>query len=55
VRYLLGRYHIPMTNVIGHGMANGSPYFRDKPGWTNDHTDWQKPEVKLLRAKLSGH
>jgi N-acetylmuramoyl-L-alanine amidase len=55
VRYLMGRYQIPVKNVLGHGTANGSPYFRDKLGWTNDHTDWQLPEVKLLRARLSGH
>lgn len=51
-RWLMGRYHISLANVIGHGMANASPYFRDLKGWKNDHTDWQRPQIELLRAKL---
>ena len=52
VRWLMFRYHISLSNVIGHGMANDSPYYRDLKGWKNDHTDWGSPEVMLLRAKL---
>jgi len=52
VRWLMYRYDIPLQNVIGHGMANQSPYFKDLLGWTNDHTDWQRPEVMRFRAAL---
>jgi hypothetical protein len=52
VRWLMYRYHIPLKDVIGHGMANASPYFKDLLGWTNDHTDWQRPEVMRLRVLL---
>jgi len=52
VRWLMYRYHISLSNVIGHGMANDSTYYRDLKGWKNDHTDWSSPEVMLLRAKL---
>ena len=52
VRWLMYRYHISLSNVIGHGTANGSPYYRDLKGWKNDHTDWSKPQVQMLRARL---
>lgn len=52
VRWLMYRYHLPPTHVIGHAMANRSPYFKDLLGWTNDHTDWQRPQVLRLRALL---
>ena len=52
VRWLMYRYHIPLADVIGHGMANDSPYFKDLLGWTNDHADWQRPQVLRLRALL---
>ena len=40
VDYLRGRYEVKMRDVIGHAMANNSPYFKDLQGWRNDHTDW---------------
>lgn len=52
VRWLMSRYDIPLKDVIGHGMANDSPYFKDLLGWKNDHTDWQQPEVLRFRALL---
>jgi hypothetical protein len=52
VRWLQARYRIPTRNVIGHAMANQSPYFHDLEGWRNDHTDWQAEDVLALRAKL---
>jgi len=33
VRWLMYRDHIQLSNVIGHGMANDSPYYRDLKGW----------------------
>jgi hypothetical protein len=52
VRWLRWRFHIPLTDVIGHSMANDSPFFHDLEGWRNDHTDWQAEDVRQLRAML---
>jgi hypothetical protein len=52
VRWLQHRYGISTSNVIGHAMANDSPFFHDLQGWTNDHTDWQAEDVAQLRAML---
>jgi hypothetical protein len=52
VRWLQARYHIAKRNVIGHAMANDSPYFHDREGWRNDHTDWQREDVRELRRRL---
>lgn len=54
IRWLMYRDHITLSNVIGHGMANASPYYKDLKGWKNDHTDWSRPQVELLRAKVTG-
>jgi N-acetylmuramoyl-L-alanine amidase len=52
VRWLRARYGIAMKNVIGHAMANKSPYFKDREGWKNDHTDWQRKDVVTFRKRL---
>jgi N-acetylmuramoyl-L-alanine amidase-like protein len=52
VRWLQSRYGIANGNVIGHAMANDSPYFHDREGWRNDHSDWQAEDVRLLRRML---
>lgn len=52
VRWLMERYDIPLDNVIGHGMANDSPHYKDLKGWDNSHTDWSAPQIKLLREKV---
>ncbi len=52
VRWLKDRYRITNANVIGHAMVNDSPFFHDLEGWRNDHTDWQPPDVRELRAQL---
>jgi N-acetylmuramoyl-L-alanine amidase len=52
VRWLQDRYHIRTRNVIGHAMANDSPFFHDLEGWRNDHTDWQREDVLELRRRL---
>ena len=33
-------------------MANGDRYFKDLEGWTNDHTDWLKRDVREFRSRL---
>jgi hypothetical protein len=52
VRWLQARYGIATGDVIGHAMANDSPYFKDLQGWRNDHTDWLKKDVKTFRKRL---
>ena len=52
VRWLQERYSIPTGEVIGHSMANDDPHFKDLEGWTNDHTDWLKRDVKEFRHRL---
>jgi N-acetyl-anhydromuramyl-L-alanine amidase AmpD len=52
VRWLQNRYGIPTGEVIGHAMANDDPYFKDLQGWTNDHTDWLKRDVREFRDRL---
>jgi hypothetical protein len=52
VRWLQARYGIATNNVIGHAMANDSPFFHDLEGWRNDHTDWQPDDVRALRRLL---
>ena len=52
VAWLKQRYGIKMRNIIGHAMANDSPYFKDLEGWRNDHTDWLRSDVKKFRHRL---
>jgi beta-N-acetylhexosaminidase len=52
VAWLKHRYGIKMRNIIGHAMANDSPYFKDLEGWRNDHTDWLRSDVKKFRHRL---
>jgi hypothetical protein len=54
VRWLMYRYDITLDNVIGHGMANDSSYYKDLKGWDNSHTDWSAPQIRLLRQKVRG-
>jgi len=52
VAWLQDRYGIATGEVIGHSMANDSPYFEDLQGWRNDHTDWLRGDVKEFRKRL---
>jgi len=52
VGWLKERYDIKMKNVIGHAMANDSPFFKDLEGWRNDHTDWLRSDVAKFRHRL---
>lgn len=42
-----------MKDVIGHSMANDSPYFKDLEGWRNDHVDWLRGDVRKLRELVA--
>jgi hypothetical protein len=50
--WLKQRLGIKMRNIIGHAMANDSPYFKDLEGWRNDHTDWLRSDVRKFRHRL---
>jgi len=52
VRWLQWRYHIKVQNVTGHGIANKSPYFKDRLHWRNTHVDWLGPAVSRFRVML---
>jgi hypothetical protein len=52
VAYLRDYFHIRPKNIIGHSMANNSPFFKDNEGWTNTHTDWLWRDVKEFRRRL---
>jgi N-acetylmuramoyl-L-alanine amidase len=52
VKYLKKRHHIRIRNVIGHAMANDSPFFKDLEGWRNSHTDWLRRDVRKFRHRL---
>jgi N-acetyl-anhydromuramyl-L-alanine amidase AmpD len=50
--WLAGRFGIRTGDVIGHAMANGSRFFRDRAGWRNDHGDWPKGPIREFRKRL---
>ncbi len=52
VRWLKARYHIGKVDVIGHAMANSSPYFKDFTGVKNATGDWVEPDILAFRARL---
>jgi protein MpaA len=52
VGWLKQRFRIKLRDIIGHAMANDSPYFKDLQGWRNDHTDWLRRDVRKFRARL---
>jgi N-acetylmuramoyl-L-alanine amidase len=52
VDWLQRRFGIATGDVIGHSMANDSPYFKDLRGWRNDHSDWLKKDVRVFRKRL---
>jgi hypothetical protein len=52
VGWLKQRYGLKMRAIIGHAMANDSPYFKDLEGWRNDHTDWLRRDVRSFRHRL---
>ena len=52
VGWLKQRFGIKMRDIIGHAMANDSPYFKDLQGWRNDHTDWLRRDVRTFRHRL---
>ena len=52
VRWLQYRFDIPSRDVVGHGAADKSRYFKDLEGWTNDHGDWGPAQVRRFHERL---
>jgi hypothetical protein len=52
VAWLQATYDIPTDDVIGHAMANASPFFKDLTGARNDHVDWNAAAVTRFRQAL---
>jgi N-acetylmuramoyl-L-alanine amidase len=52
VGWLKQRYGIRMRDIVGHAMANDSPYFKDLEGWRNDHNDWLRRDVRKFHHRL---
>lgn len=52
VRWLQYRFDIKTKNVIGHGTANDSPFFKDLAGLTNDHGDWGSGPIRSFHKRL---
>jgi N-acetylmuramoyl-L-alanine amidase len=52
--WLMGRYHIPLGDVIGHAESLTSPYHHELYGpWRcQTHSDWQPADMAVYRARL---
>jgi beta-N-acetylhexosaminidase len=52
--WLMTRFHISLTNVIGHAESLTSPYHRERYArWRcQTHADWQHPDMVTYRSKL---
>ncbi|HLX31724.1 MAG TPA: peptidoglycan recognition family protein [Gaiellaceae bacterium] len=52
--WLVGRFHIKLTNVIGHNESLSSPYHKElyKPWAHQTHADWKHADMNVYRAKL---
>lgn len=55
VAFLKRSRAIKTRNIIGHSMANSSPYFKDFEGWRNTHTDWLRRDVKVFKGRLRNY
>jgi len=53
VAWLQATYDISTDAVIGHAMANASPFFKDLTGARNDHVDWSAAAVARFRRALA--
>jgi N-acetyl-anhydromuramyl-L-alanine amidase AmpD len=53
-QYLRCRFHIKVSNVIGHAESLSSPYHRERvPSLRNQtHSDWQHRDMQVYRSKL---
>jgi beta-N-acetylhexosaminidase len=49
-KWLACRYHIATRNIIGHAEANRHPWFYDRTGQRNDHTDMGHSAMNRIRT-----
>ncbi|HLJ03496.1 MAG TPA: peptidoglycan recognition family protein [Solirubrobacteraceae bacterium] len=54
VRWLRCRFHISISNVIGHNESLSSPYHHEDVPWlrTQTHADWDHADMQIYRRKL---
>jgi N-acetyl-anhydromuramyl-L-alanine amidase AmpD len=52
--WLVDRFHIRISNVIGHNESLSSPYHRElyKPWAHQTHADWKHADMRIYRGKL---
>jgi N-acetylmuramoyl-L-alanine amidase len=52
--WLMSRYGIAMTNVIGHNESLSSPFHKELYApWRNQtHADWRRTDMNIYRARL---
>jgi N-acetylmuramoyl-L-alanine amidase len=52
--WLVSRFHIRISNVIGHSESLSSPYHRElyKPWAHQTHGDWSHADMDMFRSKL---
>jgi len=55
VRWLRCRYHIALSDVIGHNESPSSPYHReDVPALrTQTHADFKHADMRIYRRRLT--
>jgi N-acetyl-anhydromuramyl-L-alanine amidase AmpD len=54
VHWLRCRFHISISNVIGHNESLSSPYHHEDVPWlrTQTHADWSHADMQIYRRKL---
>jgi len=54
-RWLMARFHIARSNVIGHNESLSSPFHRElyKPWRHQTHGDWTHADMDVYRARLT--
>ena len=52
--WLVDRFHIRISNVIGHSESLSSPYHKElyKPWAHQTHADWKHADMRIYRGKL---
>lgn len=52
VKWLMGKYDIPMKNLMGHDMTFDTPLFYDLHPPKKPHDDWSAAEVQKFKRKM---
>jgi N-acetylmuramoyl-L-alanine amidase len=53
--WLMARFRISPTNVIGHNESLSSPFHKElyAPWRRQTHADWRRPDMNIYRARLA--